>query len=919
MSHSNANNAGEGSENMGEEDATLLEFRDRYARTEVRLMALLGRDAENASAHASSSNGQPIVDVVAAVEDSQPASAPKKAARAIDEDDYGDDDDDEEEEDVAQQSPLKGKGGAVPVAINGITSTALQIPPMARKPSIERQASASSTDKNKTAEDVRKELEQDKRAREDAARESFQTLLYTLESDRDAMLEQQKLEELDRQVEKEMAGQNNGSVNQPSTTAAPLGTLSSTNLGASSLTLKHLIARIDAKRNEVHASDQHLRSLMSEVRKNRSKWASEDMVGQEELYEAAEKVLFELKAMTEYAGPFLVRVQKREAPDYYNIIKHPMDIGTMLKKLKGYQYKSKKDFVDDLNLIWANCLKYNTDPNHPIRKKALYMRKETEKLVPLIPDIVVKTRAEVEAEERRQQNADADGEAVEDSDDEEPIMASRGRKAPSKSNKGTNNARKAPPALAEGTPGAETKPTVPHLKDSASNLRTEFLRADSDAPMDGSQNGLTTPPPGTLTPLGPHGIFSSGAPGSQVDPSEADAGASASGAVVAYEDADIDDLEYKTWKQVTKKDRALMASERNRLFRGDKLNVDEPAILRSRAGMRRWIRQQKVEDTALDGMETQSDGKAGVQTSTETLAEGIQGEDERQLPDYYDPVSAIPNLHERLRWVEDAEGQVIFQSEEFLRIKPKAQFVAPSSSLTKKMDANMKQMQETRKVCAKIGVVKQMQLQAQMYQNQFQKYEPTPLQETDVGDVVTSDDGPIMSQWTCRAALQRSVGKIFYHAGFEDFQPAALDTVTDIAGQYFHNLVRTLQSYRETPKIQSANLDSSWHLRFTAEESILHGLLENGIDVESLESYVKDDMDRMGSKLGIMQERMKAHLAELLVSKKLFYSCKAPNHALAACPRSKCRGRWCRCFQRWQRAVCWWRFRRGDWRGLLRL
>jgi transcriptional activator SPT7 len=56
---------------------------------------------------------------------------------------------------------------------------------------------------------------------------------------------------------------------------------------------------------------------MNEVRKNRSKWASEENVHQEELYEAAEKVLSELKAMTEYSAPFLTRVNKREAPDYY--------------------------------------------------------------------------------------------------------------------------------------------------------------------------------------------------------------------------------------------------------------------------------------------------------------------------------------------------------------------------------------------------------------------------------------------------------------------------------------------------------------------------------------------------------------------------------------------------------------------------
>ena len=95
------------------------------------------------------------------------------------------------------------------------------------------------------------------------------------------------------------------------------GTLSQTNLGASSLTLKNLIKRIDDQRVMVKANDTELRALISEVRKNRSKWASEDKVGQEELYEAAEKVLNELKAMTEHSGPFLTKVGKKDAPDYH--------------------------------------------------------------------------------------------------------------------------------------------------------------------------------------------------------------------------------------------------------------------------------------------------------------------------------------------------------------------------------------------------------------------------------------------------------------------------------------------------------------------------------------------------------------------------------------------------------------------------
>lgn len=369
----------------------------------------------------------------------------------------------------------------------------------------------------------------------------------------------------------------------------------------------------------------------------------------------------------------------------------------MTKKLKALQYKSKQEFVDDLNLIWANCLKYNANPDHFLRKHALYMRKETEKLVPLIPDIVIRDRAEVEAEERRQQLAEMDG--AEESDDE-PIMSSRGRKAPgTTSKKGAGPSRETPQA-SEGSQGP------PQAQPNA------LVRSDSDAALDGSQNGFATPPPGTLTPLDAAG---GGAPGSQTDTMDID-GFGPSTTVLSAISApgiETEDPEYKVWKQVTKKDRALIAAERHRLFKGDKLNSDEPALLRTKAGMRRWLRNQKRASEGEKALESNSQALEPV-AAGETLAEGIEVEEDKVIPDYYDVMSGIPDLPDHLQWREDAEGNVVDASEEFLRILPKGSFTAPDSKLTSKMDANMRQMQETRKICSKIGIVKQMQLQSQV-------------------------------------------------------------------------------------------------------------------------------------------------------------------------------------------------------------
>jgi transcriptional activator SPT7 len=44
---------------------------------------------------------------------------------------------------------------------------------------------------------------------------------------------------------------------------------------------------------------------------------------------------------------------------YATVIANPMDFQTMLKKVKQKTYKSKREFKDDLELIWTNCYTYN--------------------------------------------------------------------------------------------------------------------------------------------------------------------------------------------------------------------------------------------------------------------------------------------------------------------------------------------------------------------------------------------------------------------------------------------------------------------------------------------------------------------------------------------------------------------------------
>lgn len=67
---------------------------------------------------------------------------------------------------------------------------------------------------------------------------------------------------------------------------------------ADNFNLKYLSKGITENRSKIHLSDRELRNLLLEVKPHRSKWANEDKVGQEDLYEACEKALTDLKNYT---------------------------------------------------------------------------------------------------------------------------------------------------------------------------------------------------------------------------------------------------------------------------------------------------------------------------------------------------------------------------------------------------------------------------------------------------------------------------------------------------------------------------------------------------------------------------------------------------------------------------------------------
>lgn len=61
----------------------------------------------------------------------------------------------------------------------------------------------------------------------------------------------------------------------------------------------------------------------------------------------------------EDAWPFLRPVAKKDAPDYYSVIKQPMDFQTIKNRLNKFEYTETETLVRDVRLIFSNCVEYN--------------------------------------------------------------------------------------------------------------------------------------------------------------------------------------------------------------------------------------------------------------------------------------------------------------------------------------------------------------------------------------------------------------------------------------------------------------------------------------------------------------------------------------------------------------------------------
>ncbi|XP_058455008.1 homeotic protein female sterile-like isoform X2 [Malaya genurostris] len=88
-----------------------------------------------------------------------------------------------------------------------------------------------------------------------------------------------------------------------------------------------------------------------------------------------------------YAWPFYkpVDAELLGLHDYHDIIKKPMDLGTVKRKMDNREYKSANEFAADVRLIFTNCYKYNP-PDHDVVAMGRKLQDVFEMRLANIPD-----------------------------------------------------------------------------------------------------------------------------------------------------------------------------------------------------------------------------------------------------------------------------------------------------------------------------------------------------------------------------------------------------------------------------------------------------------------------------------------------------------------------------------------------------
>jgi bromodomain-containing factor 1 len=124
----------------------------------------------------------------------------------------------------------------------------------------------------------------------------------------------------------------------------------------------------------LNIDDSRVQSNAGEKKKREAYYKAEQKLKEPiDFYRRSEYILNRLKSHR-FADPFLEPVDPEVLgiPDYFQVIKEPMDFSKVEKRLRSGFYKASSDFEHDVRKIWENATTYNK-PNTEIYNMTIEM------------------------------------------------------------------------------------------------------------------------------------------------------------------------------------------------------------------------------------------------------------------------------------------------------------------------------------------------------------------------------------------------------------------------------------------------------------------------------------------------------------------------------------------------------------------
>ncbi|KZO92244.1 hypothetical protein CALVIDRAFT_520521 [Calocera viscosa TUFC12733] len=572
--------------------------------------------------------------------------------------------------------------------------------------------------------------------------------------------------------------------------------------------MKNLLSAIASGSLGSSIKAANVKDILAEVQSYR------DTKAADAFYETLERVLNELRATPE-AVAFRNPVKKSEAPDYEDYIKTPMDMSTMLKKVKNRVYENKAQFAADLNLIWDNCLMYNSEPTHPLRRQAQLMRRKADHVLERIND-----RGEVSKPSKNGKI--------------KPKMSAKDRDRERQLEKERMKMREREKKLEQTTKSAATTGGLGQslsvllaldAREAAQGEANAEQEAAAKAELENAkkdENGLVHLPQRTADSMARF-LEIKQQWESEQDSRQAIAGPSNGFAI----DGIVPKTEYPV---------IAPFGPINVFQPVHPISDPQPTRRRKRTLAEAF---DSAQSEALAAVEKKRDERH-LQNGHAPKGKGVGLRDEL-LRDWYGDlmkpemvVAGVPELED---WVADNTAEMPARKKARMNgaaARRKKKKPVRKETLRSSIESNLQTLNEVRKIKDKLQKLADAKEAEEKGEEDVAMEEPLP----DIPEQPA--DPPRSGYWlNPEDGIKNSSYMLLRHAGFEGSSKTALGVVNAVATEYIRNIGRTMRHFLD---IHSGDMPP--------EEIVLHTLFENGVtEVNQLERYVRDDVQRYGGRL----------------------------------------------------------------------